>query len=388
MYKIVYYTGNTLELIYNSTLNNNEIESALFRNAVNSVGSLTLKILPSHSAYSRLKILKGIIILYRFDKIIFKGRIYNVLIDDYNVKTVEIEGILGVLNDTILKPYKYNSSNSIDGSISTDKFGNWLYQISNNHNKQTTTSTNFFTYEVSDDLKDISFSCSSSRYSTTWEEISERFIKGLGGYLWIEYGDNIATTENDILHFESELSASNPQQIRYAVNLMSIKRKYSADDFATAILPLGAKYKDEVGTEHRTSIYSVNEGNDEFLIDGEAVEKYGRINKVVEFDGVSSPAELLELSKKKLTEYLLLSGELTISAVDLSLQNNSENYFDIGQRIRVISSPHNVDTTVMLTEAEIELTKPQDGTYTLGVTKKSYAKELNSNIFKTQSGGA
>lgn len=387
MYRISYYTGNKLETIYNSALNNNEIESALFHPAVNSVGSLTLKILPSHSAYSSFEILKGIITLYRFDKIIFKGRIYNISIDDYNIKTVEIEGILGILNDTIVKPYKYNSSNNIDGSVSTNKFGNWLYQISNNHNKQTTGSTNFFTYDISDDLKNLSFTCSSSRYSTTWEEISERFIKGLGGYLWIEYGTNIATTENDILHFESELSAPSSQEIRYAVNLISIKRKYSADDFATAILPLGAKYKDETGTEHRTSIYSVNEDNNEFLIDVEAVEKYGRINKVVEFDGVSSPAELLELSKKKLAAYLYLSGELTISAVDLSLQNNSENYFDIGQKIRLISEPHNVDTTVMLTEAEIELTKPQDGTYSLGVTKKSQAKELISKFFKTQSGG-
>lgn len=378
-YKIVYYTENTMVTIFETGCV--DVISAIYHSAVNSAGSLTFMLDPYHIAYNAIETLKGIVALYKNDKLIFKSRIYSITIDDYNIKTVECEGLLAILNDSIIKSYTYNEYHSLDGSKSTQKFGNWIYQLSNNHNQQVTEETHFFDVEMSDELRNLDFVCKNTSYTDTWSEIKSKFINELNGFLWVEYGNNILTTEGDVLHFDMALSKKCNQEIKYAVNLSSIERKICVDDFATAILPLGGEYENEAGDKVKTSIASVN-NNNEYLINAEAVKKYGRINKAINFDGVLSPTELLKLAKNKLEEILSLSGSLSIKAVDLSINDNKLDSFEVGQKVKVISENHQTDMFAVISEFEMNLLKPQATEYKLNSEFKSFVNSTNQKIYK------
>ena len=383
-YKIVYYkttqTSSVIATVFET--GKNEVISAVYNNAVNSAGSLKIKISPQHRCYNLIEVLKGVMVLYKNDKIIFKSRVFSITTDDYNIKTIECEGLLAILNDSVVKPYKYDSYNSFDGSFaSTGEFSDWVSQLFNNHNKQTNYETHAFRTEIGEDLKSLNFSCKNTNYTDTWSELKSKFINELGGYLWLEYSNNIDTTEDDILHFSSSLNSPCNQEIKYAVNLSSIERKIAVDDFATAIMPIGAEYENSVGNKVRTTIVTVNGGN-EFLINENAVEIYGRINKVIEFNGVLSPADLLSLAQKKLEEILTLSGSLKVKAVDLSIINSELDSFDIGQKVRVISENHNTDMYVTISEIEIDLLHPQTAEYKLNSDFKSFVNSTNKKIYR------
>lgn len=382
-YKIVYYKSTQTSSVFETgkSTGKTEVISAVYNNAVNSAGSLKIKISPLHRCYNLIEVLKGIIVLYKNDKIIFKSRVFSITTDDYNIKTIECEGLLAILNDSIVKPYQYDSWHSLDGSQSTQKFSDWVYQLFNNHNKQTKYETHSFQTEIEEGLKTLNFKCKNTNYSDTWSELKSKFINELGGYLWLEYGNNIESTEEDILHFSTSLNSPCNQEIKYAVNLSSIERKIAVDDFATAIMPIGAEYEETNGDKVRTNIATVNDGN-EFLVDENAVEIYGRINKVIEFNGVLSPDKLLSLAQKKLEETLTLSGSLKVKAVDLSIINSELDSFDIGQKVRVISENHSTDMYVTISEIEIDLLQPQTAEYKLNSDFKSFVNSTNKKIYR------
>ena len=386
-YKIVYYkstqTSSVIATVFETGKNTGKTEviSAVYNNAVNSAGSLKIKISPQHRCYNLIEVLKGFMVLYKNDKIIFKSRVFSITTDDYNIKTIECEGLLAVLNDSVVIPYEYDSWHSLDGSKSTQEFSNWVYQLFNNHNKQTKYGTHSFQTEIEEGLKTLNFKCKNTNYSDTWSELKSKFINELGGYLWLEYGNNIESTEEDILHFSTSLNSPCNQEIKYAVNLSSIERKIAVDDFATAIMPIGAEYEETNGDKVRTNIATVNDGN-EFLVDENAVEIYGRINKVIEFNGVLSPDKLLSLAQKKLEEILTLSGSLKVKAVDLSIINSELDSFDIGQKVRVISENHNTDMYVTISEIEIDLLQPQTAEYKLNSDFKSFVNSTNKKIYR------
>lgn len=380
-YQILYIIDNTKIKIFET--GKIHVITAKYHTAINSVGSLTFKLSPLHEAYNSIETLKGIVVLLKNDKIIFKSRVYSITIDDYNIKTVECEGLLAVLNDSVVKPYVYSEYESLDGTKSTQKFGNWIYQLTNNHNKQVTENAHFFSVDMSSELQNLNFSCKNTNYSDTWSELKSKFINEINGYLWVEYKSDLLSlsTEDDVLHFDTNLSRTCNQEIKYAVNLSSIERKICVDDFATAILPVGGEYENENGDKVKTSIASVNDNND-FLIDEEAIKIYGRINKVVNFDGVLSPAELFKLAKAKLNEFLALSGSLSVKAVDLSIINETLDSFDIGQKIKIISENHQTDMFATISEYEIDLTQPQSAEYKLNSDFKSFVNQTNQKIYK------
>lgn len=380
-YKIEYLTENTIIKIFET--GKIDVITAEYHAAVNSAGSLSFKLSPLHEAYNSIETLAGIVVLFKNDKIIFKSRVYSITIDNYNIKTVECEGMLAVLNDSIIKPYEYSEYKSLDGTKSTQRFGNWIYQLTNNHNQQVTENTHFFITVMSDELRNLNFSCKNTSYSDTWSEIKSKFINKLEGYLWVEYNNELLSlsTEEDVLHFDTTLSRACNQEIKYAVNLSSIERKISADDFATAILPLGGEYETETGDKVKTSIASVN-NNNEFLVNDDAVKKYGRINKVINFGGVLSPTELLKLAKNKLDEIISLSGNLSVKAVDLSIVDDTLDCFEIGQKVKIISENHQTDMYAIISEYDIDLLQPQAAEYKLNSDFKSFVNITNQTIYK------
>ena len=54
--------------------------------------------------------MKSIITIYQDDRVLLKGRVYGNSDDFYKTKQIEIEGILGYFNDSIVRDYTFTGS--------------------------------------------------------------------------------------------------------------------------------------------------------------------------------------------------------------------------------------------------------------------------------------
>ena len=121
------------------------------------------------------------------------------------------------------------------------------------------------------------------------------------------------------------------------------------------------------------------DGDGNIFIESSLIEKYGRIEAVENWDDVTVPANLKSKAEKKLAELILVNRTITAKAVDLFYSNENIPYFKIGDVIPIISKPHGIDTTAILTERTRNLNNPVEDTFTLGTEKKTLSSSVNDS---------
>lgn len=265
------YTGYT---IYDPR-GANEIDKLVVTNAslnlaVNSAGSLTFEVPPDHPYYDKLTKMSGLIEVTDDGVPIFRGRIVRDTLDMYGNKTIEAEGQLACLNDSVVAPYSFPedfADNAEYKAAATDETGNtesknvvqfWLKWLLEQHNSQVTRqkrsdesvaakaasqtateTTNdqtikLGTVTVQDPNNYISRS--NENYSTTWDTITEKLSgSSLGGYLLARY-----ESDGTYLDYVADLPLDNVQTVEFASNLLDLELEADGSEFYTAILPVGA----------------------------------------------------------------------------------------------------------------------------------------------------
>lgn len=113
------------------------------------------------------------------------------------------------------------------------------------------------------------------------------------------------------------------------------------------------------------TIESVNGGKD-YIEDTAAIELFGQINRVQEFPDIEEPSELLTKAREYLAENIVMSVTLEVNAVDLGLLNVNYEKFKMGDRVRVLSHPHNLDSYFSLTKVQLNLQNPENNVYSFG----------------------
>lgn len=306
--------------------------------------------------------MQSVITVFQDEEILFKGRIFSDTADFRKAKKVEVEGLLGYFNDSIVRPYSYT------GSVS-----GYLEFLINQHNNQEPEKKQFKLGVVTVTDPNDYITRASSEYPKTWDEINEKLIKLLGGYIVIRYED-----DGNYIDYLEDFTSVSTQKIQYAVNLLDLDNEVKADNLATCIIPLGASVQDEEGNSTRITIESVNDGLD-YVYDKIAEVLYGRISKVVTWDDVTEPSNLLKKAKAYLETAILLESTLNIKAVDLHLSDEQIEAFRIGQYIPVYSTPHGIDENMLLNSYSLDLSNPASFSFSLGRTKTSFVDTQFSN---------
>lgn len=319
---------------------------------VNKIGSLSFKIYPDHKYYGRLEKMKSVISVHQGSRTLFKGRVYSDKVDFNKVKKVEVEGVLGYFNDSIVRSYDF------EGSVE-----DYFTMLIDQHNEQVEEFQRFKVGIVTVTDSNDYITRASSASPKTWNEINDKLIKLLGGYISIRYED-----DGNYVDYLADYTDTSTQPIAFAVNLLSLDLENKADSLATCIIPYGAK--DET-TGNRIDITSVNNGLD-YICNEEAVAKYGRIFEVVTWDDVTLPENLLTKASVRLSDKVRLLSKLTIKAIDLHLTDETIEAFKLGDYVQVFSKPHGIDEIVLLTAFSMDLTNPSGCTITLGLEKSSY----------------
>lgn len=356
MYKI--YADETL--IYDSTIEDYKIGKGQVTLETNKAGSFVFSIYKDHFFYDRFVKMKTVIKVLRDGKILFRGRVLNDSVDYYNKKVLTCEGELNFLRDSIVRPFNFTGSPE-----------DFLRRIITDHNDQADEFKRFKIGSVTVVGENV------NRYSNLYDSslniLNDRLLgSGLGGYFYITHGAN-ATEEIPTINYLIDFNRTSSQKIEFGSNLKDYTRTAKADDLATVLIPLGVTTNDV-----KITIASVNDGKD-YLVDPVAVELYGWIVKVEEWEDIKTASVLKSKGEARLKEIINQNITLELSAIDLHLYDRSIESFNVSEYVYVTSAPHNFDSVMLCNKQVIDLMRPDNDRMTLGYTFATFTDITASN---------
>lgn len=365
MYKI--YSDD--HLLYDDQIENLKVFAPKLNLELNKTGSFSFTIYTSHPYYSTIQKLKSIVSVYQDDFLIFRGRVLNIEEGFYNQLNVDCEGELAFLLDSIQRPYEFT------GSIEE-----YLTQLIENHNSQSQEQFEVGNVTVTDPNNYITRS--NIEYVNTWDELNNKLINSLGGYISVRHADGVK-----YIDYLEDFNLLAPQKVEFAKNLLDLKMIKKGEDIATALIPLGAKIKDAEGndTDQRLTIAEVNNGLD-YIIDEDAVARYGFICKTQVWEDVTLASNLLTKGNMALASMSEVNDTIELSAADMATANKDIGSFHIGTYVKVTSNPHGIDQLLLITKLSIDLFNPAANKLTLGGVVESFTSHTNKVLGNVQPG--
>ena len=339
---------------------------------LNSPGSFTCKIPPTHPYYNVPQKMLSRVTVYQDSEILFKGRITKDDTDYYNRKELYCEGELAFLNDTVQRPAEYHDLTPRE----------YFAKIVEIHNSQVEADKQF---EVG--MVTVTNSTDNVYRYTNWESslktIKEDLIDNMGGYIRVRNADG-----HRYLDYVKDYGVINQQVIEFGENLLDFTRGIDMTDIATVVVPLGNRLEESSipALEERLTIKSVNGGKD-YVVNQDAVKKYGWIVKVVTWDDVTTPERLKSHGEKWLTDEQFENMTIEAKAVDLHYVDDTKQPIRLGDSVRIVSEPHGLDKYFPVTKMTISLNQLSQNTLVFnGIVKTSISAKTNaiSQNLKTQ----
>lgn len=355
MYQV--YCDNNL--IYDPRVDDLKIINAKLDLELNKTGSFTFEIYPSNANYTKLEKMKSIITVYNDGELVFRGRILNDEEGFHNQKQVSCEGELAFLLDSVQRPYIHQGTPA-----------ELFQKLIENHNSQVEDSKKFIVGNITVTDPNDYINRSDTMYLTTWDSINEKLLNtSLGGYLQVRH-----EADGNYIDYLSDFDVLSSQKIEFGKNLLDLNKITKGEDIATAIIPLGQR-NDE--TDEFITIASVNDGVD-YVYNQEAVNKYGWIFKTVNWDDVTEPSNLLRKAKEYLANSINLIVSIELDAFDLATIEADINSFRIGTYVKVLTSPHSLDSNFLVRKLSITLDSARSNKLTLGATYTTFSEQFSS----------
>lgn len=340
--------------------------------AVSKAGEMTFTLGADHPYLSNLRRMSGLVELLDGTLPIYRGRITTDTKDFYGAHKIETEGIMTVLNDSIIPPFNFPEDFTEDASYKAaaasgnvvEFFFRWILS---QHNAQVTAEQQIKPGVITVSDQNNYITRSASEYATAMSTISDKLIKSaLGGYLLIRYED-----DGNYLDYYAALPLTNTQSVEFAENLLDLSSETDGTNIYTAILPEG---KDGL------TIEALSDGDltDDLVKSGltiyskSGVATYGRITRHVKWDDVTVAANLQTKAKAALADNGLSMPEtIKLTAVDLGWQEDVQ-HFRVGRMTVLFSTTHGYSTSYPLLELSPDILDPGNTRITLGATQQTY----------------
>lgn len=374
--------------LYDPRLEELTIRDVSVHLAVDEAGSLSFTIGHDHPFAGQLTRLKGRLELLADGLPIFRGRILSDVQNFDLSRTVEAEGQLACLNDSIVPPFDfptdYENNPEYVGADNVVSF--FLGKLLEAHNAQVTQEQQIKLGQVTVSDPNNYITRSNTDYATTWATITDKLSgSALGGHLLVRYEE-----DGTYLDYLADYPLSNLQNIEFASNLLELTDEIDATEVYTAILPVGAEgltiadLPDGDLTEDL-----VKEGS--IIYSKAGVDKYGRIVSVQTWDDVTEAANL----RTKAMALLAQSGVLplrtiSVTAVDLHCTDSAVAALRVGRYTQVTSAPHGLAVRYALTTLEPDILDPGNTRITLGASAQTLTDRNQHSIsgIKDQIGAA
>lgn len=361
MYKV--YLDN--KLLYYPKDNEYCITEPIINLALNDAGTFEFGLPVVNPLYGQINNRKSMVRVEKNGNEVFYGEVRESEGDINSTKQVYCVGELAFLFDSIQPQKKYQNYT----------IRQFLESLINEHNSQVEERKRFEIGIVTVTDSNDSIYRFTNR-ETTLDAIRDKLCDRLNGYLKIR-------KENGIRYLDFLTLDDYGKKCRQAVelgsNLLEYAENISASDIATAVIPLGAKLdKSPIeGLETYTTIESVNDGKD-FLYIPEAVERFGWVRVVQNFDDVTTPSVLKQKGLEWLKSVQYENVILNVKAVDLSIVDGESDQIDLGDKVHALATPFGMDTWFPVQKLTIPLQNPAEQTLELGNTSsKSYTQQAS-----------
>lgn len=340
--------------------------------AVDKAGEMSFLLQPEHPYVDKIRKMSGVVELTDGVTPIYRGRITRDTIDFYGVHTVETEGLLACLNDSIIEPFAYPEDFTEDtGYQEAAASGNVVeylfYWLLGQHNAQVSVEQQLKPGACTVTDPNNYITRSSTDYQTTMEAVRGKlFGSSLGGHLLIRY-----ETDGNYLDYYADLPLTNTQPVEFAANLLDLTAELDGTDIYTAILPLG---KDglTIAELSDTDLTDDLVKNGKIIYSKSGIAAHGRITRCIKWDDVTVPANLQTKAKAALADNGLAMPEtITVRAVDLGWQD-AVQHFRIGRMTLLASTPHGYRASYPLLELSPDILDPGNTQITMGATRATY----------------
>lgn len=379
----------------------------------NAAGSFELTLPPTNKAYDTVERLKTEIkvkkeVIRNGEKVkdeIWSGRIVSDEKDYWNNRKLICEGELAYLNDTVqpMAEYHENKKITIQYNPTTGKpqkvtdstfrgdIKSFLGELIENHNfalRNDPTAANmdkqFMLGNVDAGGGENTPIYRYTNFEKTIEAINEKLLDKYEGFLVVRKEGLFRYL--DFLDQDSPyLPAVNTQTIDFGENLVDFVRSWNSEEFATILLPLGARQ--ETSTIEALEDYLTVAGqsdpaivDDIYVQNDTLVSLFGKIVKVVHWDDVTVARNLLTKAKDYLAAQQYDKMTIELSALDLHYLDPTIQDINLYDRVVVKSKPHGLTEgiTLPVTKLEIPLDNPESTVFTLGTEIKTSMTDVNN----------
>lgn len=360
--RILYYPGDEDAIIADSILSQ----------TVNDSGTFTFSLPEDNPEYENIQARISMLQVTKDDKEIFYGEVRSIDKDIDKIKQVYAVGELAFLFDSVQPQAKYQDLSP------RQMLETWL----NIHNSQVEEKKRFYVGIVTVHDSNDSLYRFTNR-ETTLDCIREKLCDKLDGYLRIRKVNGKRYLDLVTLQDYGKICE---QPVQFGANLIDYVENVSGEDIATACIPRGGKLDESPieGLEAYTDITSVNGGKDYVYIQ-KAVDTYGWIYKVVDWDDVFIPANLKYKAEKWLTDNQYENMTLDITAVDMSILNADFETWELGDSIHAVAEPFGMDRYFPVFSRELHLQAPEEDRMQLGTTaRKDYVRQNQAQNSQTK----
>lgn len=359
-------------LLHDSNLDRFKVISPVLNLEVNKAGEFTFQIAHDHVYYDKLQKMKSVIDIYEDGQWLWSGRIINIATTMKLVKTVKCEGELAFLHDSNQRKAEYHNTSVVD----------YFTALIEKHNadvgedKQFTVG-NVTVVDNNDELYRF------SNYEDTFNTIQNKLIDRLGGYLIVRHeGDT------RYIDYVANYPYLTNQEIRFGSNIIDLSLDDSCVDMISGIIPLGARMNQIEGIEAdlsddtRLTIESVNDGLD-YILNDDAVERFGVVLDVVTFDDVTMASNLLNKGYEALLNRIYSTLKISLSVFDRSFIEENVGAFRLGASVVADSEKHGLNNQqMMIRKISMSLVDVSKTKIEIGMTKKSLTNNVVENNSK------
>ena len=334
-------------IVYNGIdLMGNDLDSCVLNPSLeqelNTAGSLTFTMPPTHPMWGAMKVFVGDIEVYENGELIFFGRIVNIDQNWNNERIIECEGALAFFNDTYVDGHvRWDEEGTTVGSFFTD--------IVNRHNALVPDNRKIFVGNI-----DQSFMNYLVTREVEWEKtldvISQMCIDTNGGWLMLR-----KDLEEDKIYIDwvKDISSGIDQPVQFGLNLLDVTKSYHGEDICTAVIPRGEQNDEGVYLDisEMPTVSDVGQVDHTYgsniLYHHDGVENHGAVLQVHDFSSCATKEDLYEEARVWLIKKNTDVATIEVEAAELGYFGDGYPIFKVGKLVEVIDGIHFPDETTV-----------------------------------------
>lgn len=334
---------------------------------INRAGTLEFTMLPNNKMFDEIDLLKGVILLYKDDEVIWHGHPVSIEETFYNRRKVTCNGALDFLHDTLWKPRAMKGFDVPAYNIAE-------FLIERHNSVKANEPSKLINLSQDPEHPWTGTIETKNPYWVDWENnlfMFQSLLDDFGGYVRCNY--NGSGTDMVV----SNISGNTINQtIEFGKNLLDLNRYIDVSSIYTAVIPLGKRYYavERYATRRERPI----------IINNPAVEVYGYIERTFVLEEYTNIEDIDAPAQEFLQQGIVGAMKLDLKAIDLSVLNLDLDEFKAGVYVPIKSIKHGLDTTILCCASKHHLDDPKSNEYTFGSPDKKYTDEIFDRLMQTK----